>query len=457
MHSRQPFPPSFLFGAATSAFQIEGAWKEDGKGESIWDRFCHSTRKVSCGHNGDLACDHYHRYKEDVELMRVLGLSAYRFSVSWPRVLPEGIGRLNSKGLDFYDRLVDELRKAGIVPFATLFHWDLPQSLQKNAGGFQNRECIRYFADYACKVTQRLGDRVKYWGTINEPWVYAVPGVLSGTHAPGGMNPWAAFQTLHNLLLAHGTAVEAIKSYNSTLQVGPIVNLMPIYPMTPSAVNVRAADICDQFYNRIKLDPLLRGRYPDGLLQRLRLFRPRITPDDMDRIRTPSDFVAVNHYTCSRAYHRWYIPFFHAWMTGAGIADREFVRNGVQHTSMGWEVCPVGIYEVLMRLKNDYGNPKTYITENGAAFEDRIEDNAVHDVKRIDYLQQYVQMVGRALADGVNLGGYFAWSLLDNFEWSAGYTRRFGLVHVDFGTQRRTIKDSGRWYSKFIRQCCESG
>ena len=449
------FPANFLFGASTSAYQIEGAWNEDGKGESIWDRFCHTRGKIQLGHTGDIACDHYHRYKEDVSLMKSLGLNSYRFSVSWPRVFPTGKGKINQKGLDFYDRLVDGLVEAGVKPFATLFHWDLPQNLQTGIGGFRNRECIKYFTEYAVEVVKKLGDRVHHWITVNEPWVYAIPGELSGVHAPGKRNPWAAFRTIHNLLLAHATAMEAIKSIDCNFQVGIALNLMSIYPMTGSKKDNDAADIADQFYNRIKLDPLFNGKYPSQLWEKLSIFCPRVQPGDMELIRSPIDFLGVNSYTCARAYHKWYVPFFHAWMTGSQIADTEFVKDGIQYTSMGWEVCPKGIYDMLMRIKEDYENPVVYITENGVAFEDTLEDGAIHDIKRIDYLREHTDMIYRAIQDEANIKGYFAWSLLDNFEWSVGLSKRFGIIYVDYDTQNRIIKDSGLWYSDLIkRQKC---
>ena len=445
------FPANFLFGASTSAYQIEGAWNKDGKGESIWDRFCHTRGKIRLGHTGDVTCNHYHRYKEDILLMKSLGLNSYRFSVSWPRVFPTGKGKINQEGLEFYDRLVDELLKAGIKPFATLFHWDLPQILQDTIGGFRNRECIKYFTEYALEVVKKLGDRVHQWVTINEPWVYAIPGELSGTHAPGKRNPWAAFRTIHNLLLAHATAMSAIKSVDSNLQVGIALNLMSIYPLTDSKRDHIATDIADQFYNKIKLDPLFKGRYPEQLWRKLSIFSPRIQAGDMELIQAPVDFLGVNNYTCARAYHKWYVPFLHAWMNGAKIADTEFVKDGIQYTSMGWEIYPKGIYDVLTRLKEDYGNPRVYITESGASFEDNIENGAVRDIKRTNYLREHIDMVHRATQENTNVKGYFVWSLLDNFEWSAGFSKRFGIIYIDHKTQHRIVKNSGSWYSALIK------
>ena len=451
MEKHPKFPTDFIFGAATSAYQIEGGFNTDQKGASIWDAFCQIPGKIRLGHTGNDACDHYNRYKDDVALMKSLGLKAYRFSVSWPRVFPTGKGNLNPKGLDFYDRLVDSLVEAGIDPFVTLFHWDLPQELQATIGGFGSRECIHYFTEYAVKVVEKLKDRVKHWITINEPWVYAMPGVLFGAHAPGKRNPWAAFRTIHNLLLAHATSMKAIKSLDDTLQVGIVLNLMPIFPMTDTERDHKAVDIADLFHNRIKLDPLFKGQYPDQLVKKLRFCWPKMHPGDLELISTPGDFLGVNYYTRAHAYHKWYVPLLHAWMTGATIADGEFTKDGIQHTAMGWEVYPKGIYEILMRLKQEYGNPPTYITENGAAFEDRFENVAIHDDKRVDYLCKHIEMLYQAVQNDVNVKGHFVWSLLDNFEWSVGFSKRFGIVYVDYETQKRFVKDSGLWYADLIK------
>ena len=451
MESHMTFPPSFVFGSSTSAYQIEGAWQEDGKGESIWDRFCHTRGKIRFGHMGNVACDHYHRWKDDILLMKSLGLNAYRFSVSWPRIFPTGEGEANQKGLDFYDRLVDGLLEAGINPFVTLFHWDLPQALQYKIGGFSNRECVKYFTEFAIKVAKKLGDRVNHWITINEPWIYAVFGELIGVHAPGKRNPWAAFRTIHNLLLAHATAMEAIKSINNKCLVGISLNLTSIRRMTDSQKDRDATYIADLFFNGIQLDPLLKGQYPNLLWNKLRLFRPRVQSGDMKLISSHLDFLGVNCYTSARAYHKWYVPFLHAWMTGSRIPDTEFMKDGIQYTSMGWEVYPKCIYNVLMRIKKDYGNPSVYITENGAAFDDIVDNGAIHDIKRIDFLIKHVDMVYKAIQENANVKGYFVWSLLDNFEWAVGFSKRFGIVYVDYNTQNRIIKDSGFWYRDLIQ------
>jgi beta-glucosidase len=440
-----------LFGAATSAYQIEGAWNVDGKGESIWDRFCHMPGKIRLGHTGDIACNHYYLYREDIALMKHLGLNAYRLSISWPRVLPTGRDQINEKGLDFYKSLIDTLLQNNIRPFVTLFHWDLPQVLQSHIGGFRSRECAKLFADFAYMMTRKLSDKVFDWITINEPWPYAISGELAGIHAPGKRNPWGAFRTMHNLLIAHGLGVQAIKAVGDHLQAGLALNLMSIYPRGPSEKDRHAAQIADQFYNGIQLDPLFKGTYPQALLRRLHWFAPSIDANDMEIIATKTDFLGINTYTVAHAYHKWYIPFFHAWMTGAQIGTVEYLADGLQHTSMGWPVWPHGLYEVLTRIRSEYGNPLVYITENGAAFDDHIENGSIHDFKRVDYLRRHVHMVHQAVKEGADVRGYFIWSLLDNFEWSMGYSKRFGIVYVDHASQERITKDSGLWYSNLIR------
>jgi beta-glucosidase len=442
-------PPGFVFGAATAAYQIEGAWNEDGKGESVWDRFTHTKTRLCCGETADVACDHYHRYKTDLQLLKRLGIPAYRFSVAWPRILPDGKGHVNAQGLDHYDRLVDAVLEAGAVPFVTLFHWDLPQRLQDKIGGFRSRQCAWHFAHYASTVARRLGDRVKNWVTINEPWIYAMPGELMGILAPGNRNPWAAFRTLHHLLLAHGLGVQALRSVGNDFSVGAVVNLAPVYPSTETPGDIEVASFANDFYNGLQLGPLLKGRYPD-LPKRLDIFRPRVDPRDMEIIATPCDFIGVNYYTRTWASRKWFIPFLGGWIKEQVPADREYVENGVLHTTMGWEVYPEGLGEVLSRLQHQYGNPVVYITENGISLDDRMEDGKVHDAGRIEYLQNHLAMIRKAADSGSNVRGYFVWSLIDNFEWSSGFSKRFGLIHVDYRTQTRTIKDSGYWYADFI-------
>jgi len=495
MGQRTPiFEKLLVVGTATASYQIEGAVNQDGRGRSVWDVFSHTPGKIKPGHTGDVACDHYNRMTEDVQLLKQLGVDAYRFSIAWPRVLPEGRGRVNEKGIDFYSRLVDELLEAGITPYPTIFHWDLPQSLQKEYGGFNDRRIVKDFADYAEILGQRLGDRVKKWITINEPWVYSILGHLLCVHAPGKKNPWIALRVVHHTLLAHAAAVERLRnvlgntepstgprskspsgnSPSSTsarttgakaeghkhdeeeVEIGITLNLFPVYPKSESKKDRKAAGMADQFVNRLFLDPLLKGEYPKELWEKFKLLRPKVSEEDMRRISTPVDFIGINNYTRERAEYRYLIPWAHFYLSGMDVPEREYVKNGVQHTSMGWEVYPEGIYELLSRMRDEYGNPPVYITENGAAFNDELVEEEgelrVHDPLRVDYLRSYLREVERACRDGCNVKGYFVWSLMDNFEWAEGYNKRFGLFYVDYEDgQRRIMKDSGYWYRDFIR------
>jgi|CXWK01.1.fsa_nt_gi beta-glucosidase len=446
-------PPGFLFGAATSAYQIEGGWDADGKGLSIWDRFTHQKGHIHKGQNGDTAADTYRDFQTDIDIMREMGLDVYRFSVSWPRVMPEGRGRVNEKGLDYYERLVDALLAAGITPFPTLFHWDLPLALEEENGGFAHRDTVARFADYAEVMARRLGDRVGHWITVNEPWVHSTFGYLLGSHAPGRRNPWAFLRTVHHQLLGHGLAMQRIKAQSPHAQVGISLNLTPIYPATTSVLDHHARDMADQMSNRLFLDPLFRGRYPDLLWSKVRLFHPRIQPGDMESIAQPLDFLGVNYYTRATVRYSRAIPYLHLWthdipvMIGSGEE-----KEGVEYTDMAWEVYPAGLFELLFRLRNEYGNPPVYVTENGAAFVDVVNaDGRVRDDDRRAYLAQHLAVTGAAAKVGVNVRGYFVWSLIDNFEWTYGYDKRFGIVRVDYDTQQRTIKDSGRWYADLIR------
>lgn len=446
-------PPGFLFGAATSAYQIEGGWDADGKGPSIWDEFSHRPGRIRHDHNGDVACDTYRDFQTDVDLMRQLGLDAYRLSISWPRVLPQGRGRVNELGLDYYERLIDALLKAGIVPFVTLFHWDLPLALQRDVGGFARREGAAYFADYAEVVARRLGDRVNYWITLNEPWVHATFGHIVGNHAPGRRNPWAYLRSAHHQLLAHGLAAARIKTLWPAAQVGISLNLTPIYPATGSAADRDAAALADQLLNRLFLDPLFRGHYPEPYWGKMRFFRPRIQPGDMALISHSLDFLGVNYYTRARVRHQRWVPLLNMWPETLPAITAEGHFASAEYSRMGWEVYPAGLFELLFRLKQEYGNPAIYITENGAAFDDTLSaDGRVHDEQRRAYLEQHLAVTGAAAGVGVNVRGYFVWSLIDNFEWTYGYNKRFGIVHVDYATQRRTIKDSGLWYADLIRR-----
>jgi len=442
MSEHVTFPADFLWGAATASYQIEGAWDADGKGESIWDRFSHTPGKVVNNDTGDVACDHYHRWGEDVRLMQELGLRGYRFSVSWPRVLPSGRGRVAPAGLDFYDRLVDGLLAAGIRPFVTLYHWDLPQALQE-IGGWANRDVALYFADYAAVIGRRLGDRVHDWITHNEPWVVAFLGNLMGIHAPGLRDPRLALQVSHNLLVSHGEAARALRDAgDASTRVGITLNLAPVHPATDREADIAAARRHDGYANRWFLDPLFCGAYPADMLELYADLAPQVAPGDMARIQAPIDFLGVNYYTRAVVADDPDTPILRA--KGVRV-------EGPEYTAMDWEVYPVGLYELLTRLQRDYNPPAMYITENGCAFEDVVTPaGEVDDERREAYLREHFRQAHRALSDGVRLRGYFVWSLMDNFEWAYGYTKRFGIVYVDYATQRRIIKRSGRWYRSVI-------
>lgn len=437
MSSELIFPDGFLWGAATSSHQIEGAFTEGGRGASIWDRF-----EAADGSDASVACDHYHRWREDVELMSELGVNAYRFSIAWPRIVPAGRGAVNADGLDFYDRLVDALMEAEILPFVTLYHWDLPQELQ-NAGGWMSRDTVDAFVDYTHAVTDRLGDRVKYWATHNEPWCIAHLGHDSGEHAPGVKDPAGALAVAHHVLLSHGRACPVIRENVPGAQVGIVLNLTPSMPASHRSEDEDASRWFDGFFNRWYLDPLFRGRYPDDVIaDRIaagHLKTPNLPfarPGDMETIAAPIDFLGVNYY--SRVVMR----------AGAGARPQAVTMVPEDElTDMGWEVYPAGLTGLLERIHNEYGPAALYVTENGAAYGDGPDAlGRVADVRRIDYMRGHIRACHRAISAGVPLAGYFAWSLMDNFEWAHGYKMRFGLYWVDYPTQQRIPKDSAVWY-----------
>jgi beta-glucosidase len=428
------FPSDFVWGAATASYQIEGAWNEDGKGESIWDRFSHTPGKTANGDTGNVACDHYHRYQDDVALMRQLGLKAYRFSISWPRVLPNGRGPVNSHGLDFYDRLVDALLEVNILPFLTLYHWDLPQVLQ-DEGGWANRDICPIFADYTVLMVKRLGDRVKHWATFNEPRVVMNNGHLTGDHAPGLQDPPTTYQVGHHLMVAHGMAVQAIRATDPGLQVGVVLDQSPPEPASDSPEDVAAAERVWQQEETLFLDSIFKAHYPPSRWELMGEDVPRIQDGDMALISQRLDFLGLNFY--SRRL-----------VTAQGIIDPV---PGSEYTEMGWEVHPPALRKLLNKINDNYHLPPIYITENGAAFKDEVtSDGAIHDDRRLEYIRQHLIQVYMAMQNDVDVRGYFVWSLLDNFEWAYGYTKRFGIVRVDYETQERTIKDSGQWYSHVI-------
>ena len=454
------FPPDFLWGSATAAYQIEGAVAEDGRGPSIWDTFSHTPGRTAGGDTGDVADDHYHRHREDIALMSSLGLRGYRFSVSWPRVQPAGTGAVNAAGLSFYDRLVDDLLAAGIRPWVTLYHWDLPQPLE-DAGGWPVRDTAYRFADYASIVHQALADRVSDWTTLNEPWCSAFLGYYAGHHAPGRTEPEASLGAVHHLLLGHGLAVAAMRSTSGAAdrRYGITLNLYPVTPATDSDADAQAARRVDGISNRIFTDPLLRGAYPSDVIADLGSLWPSqlVQDGDLEMIATPLDVLGVNYYSrhvVSGAKAEDPVdpsaPAKRgtAWL---GCDDVVPVSTGAPRTAMGWEIDATGLYDVLTRLAREYQAPPLYVTENGAAFPDVVSgDGAVHDEDRVSYLDGHFRAAARAMADGVDLRGYFVWSLLDNFEWAWGYERRFGVIRVDYETLQRTVKDSGRFLAGVI-------
>ncbi|QWK21418.1 GH1 family beta-glucosidase [Thermus antranikianii] len=422
---------SFLFGVATSAYQIEGGTKEDGRGPSIWDAFAQRKGTIRDGSTGEPACDHYRRWREDLALMKELGIGAYRFSIAWPRVLPEGKGRVNPKGLAFYDRLVDGLLEAGITPFITLYHWDLPLALEQR-GGWRSRETAYAFAQYAELVARSLGDRVPFFATLNEPWCSAFLGHFTGEHAPGLRNLEAALRSAHHLLLAHGLAVKALRA-SGARQVGIVLNFTHIEGEDREAV-ARA----DAYHNRFFLDPLLGLGYPQGIF--LAEHPMPIQPGDMEIIAAPIDFLGVNYYTRARV------------APGEGLYPVRYLPPKGATTSMGWEVYPEGLYLLLRRLSQTTPWP-LYVTENGAAYPDRWRgEEVVEDPERVAYLQAHLEATLKARREGGDIRGYFVWSLLDNFEWAQGYTQRFGLFYVDYPSQRRIPKRSALWYQKRIAE-----
>jgi beta-glucosidase len=449
--TRRDFPADFVWGTATAAYQIEGAVAEDGRAPSIWDTFSHTPGAVLGGDTGDVACDHYHRTAADVALMAELGLRAYRFSVSWPRIVPTGSGGVNQAGLDFYSRLVDQLLAAGVVPAVTLYHWDLPQPLE-DAGGWTRRDTAYRFAEYASVVGRALGDRVETFITLNEPWCSAFLGYSSGEHAPGRTDNAAALAAAHHLNLAHGLGASALRTVlPSTGKVMLTVNPTLARPASGSHADRDALRHVDAVANRIFLDPVFRSRYPRDLLEDLRHLTDWsfIRDGDTRLIGAPIDALGVNYYTpalvaAGRADVPGQVPF-----PGTDLAH--YVPQEGPYTAMGWRVEPGAMTELLLRLHRDYPDVPLVITENGAAYDDVVAaDGRVHDTERTDYLRAHLGAVHDAITAGVDVRGYYLWSLMDNFEWAWGYSKRFGIVHVDFATQERTVKDSGQWYSAVV-------
>jgi len=422
-------PPDFLWGVATSAFQIEGAQREDGKGLSIWDTFCSQPGNIKDGSDGRQACDHYHRYREDLGIIASLGVDAYRFSMAWARVQPQGKGAWNQAGFAFYDRLVDALLQQGTQPFLTLYHWDLPQALQDEGGWLHRDTCLR-FADYAQEVVRRFGDRVASIATHNEPWCTANLGHGTGQFAPGMKDPAAAVQVSHHLLLSHGLAMQAMRSEAKPAKLGIVLNQWTADPATGSDADRALAEL--EYARSVQwfMDPIFKGRYPELALRHHGAAAPRIEPGDLDIIKQPIDFLGVNYY-------------FRAFCSAEQPPREPAYAHG--RTDMGWEIYPQGLTELLLALQAEYTLPPIYITENGMA-----NSAPRHDRERIAFVQSHLEALAAAVEQGVDVRGYFLWSLLDNFEWDSGYAKRFGIVHVDYATQQRTLKDSALWYSQMI-------
>ncbi len=432
------FPENFTWGAATSAYQIEGAATEDGRGPSIWDTFSHTPGRVRGGDTGDVAADHYHRWESDLDLMAELELASYRFSISWPRVLPEGRGQINQAGLDFYQRLVDGLLERGITPVVTLFHWDLPQALE-DLGGWLSRDTAGYFADYATVLVEALGDRVSTWLTLNEPKTVVIVGYQAGIHAPGRRDRAESYIAMHHLMLAHGLGVQALRAGSSQSRIGPALNLTVVYPADDSPEAEAQAERVDGFENRLYLDPVLRGAYPEDTLDEITQISPmvdQIHDGDLEVISTPIDVLAVQYYNPT------YVD-----------ANGERVTRHPTSEASWQQIHPDGLYDVLTRVTRDYGDIPLLITENGVPTPDAVTaDGTVDDPDRITFLRSHLAAAHRAIADGVPLEGYHVWSLLDNFEWAEGYSQRWGIVYVDFDDQRRIPKASAEWYRDVIRR-----
>jgi beta-glucosidase len=440
------FPKNFFWGTATSSYQIEGAWNEDGKGESIWDRFAHTAGKIKDGDTGDVACNSYHRWRKDIDLMRAMNLNSYRFSISWPRIQPTGSGRASTQGVDYYSRLVDALLQAKIRPFVTLFHWDLPQTLE-DAGGWPKRDTAKRFADYVALVADSLGDRVSDWMLFNEPAAFTFSGYLQGDQAPGRTSIVDFLRATHTVNLAQGEGFRALKAARPSARAGTAFSMSACEPATDSNDDRLAAERAHAITNLWFLDPALKGRYPEAFT-----FLPErvmeIKSGDLEKMKAPLDFIGINLYyrtiaSAPNAIERLSHP--QQWLYPVDM------RGGTQgpKTDIGWEVWPQALYDMAMRITRDFNRPVIEITESGCAYNDAPDASGIiHDTRRIQYHRQYLQAVAQAIADGADIRGYHAWSLMDNFEWAEGFSQRFGLAYVDFKTQQRIIKDSGRWYAK---------
>jgi len=437
------FPEGFHWGTATASYQIEGAWQEDGKGESIWDRFAHTPGKVKGGDTGDVACDSYHRYPEDIALLQAMNLTSYRFSIAWPRIQPDGRGPMSPKGIDHYRRLVDALLDAGIRPFPTLYHWDLPQALE-DAGGWPNRDTAGRFTDYAEAMVRALGDRVRHWMIFNEPGVFTTCGYLLGVHAPGRRDLGDFLRAVHVVNLAHGEAFRAMRSTKPDAVIGTAFSMSHCEPAKDTEADTAAAERWHGFANDLYLRPALLGEYPQIYREGSPEREMGVRPDDHEKMRAPLDFIGINLYFRSLVADVPGDP-----KLGALALNGGWGGNDGPKTDFGWEVWPDALHDMILRVTRDYDRPVIEITENGCSYSDAPDaKGAVNDVRRIEFHRGYIHAVARAIEKGADVRGYHAWSLLDNFEWAEGFAQRFGLVHVDFDTGKRTLKESGRWFGR---------
>lgn len=439
------FPKGFLWGTATSSYQIEGGWNIDGKGESIWDRYSHTPGMVLNNANGDTACDHYHRWEEDLKLIHDLGANTYRFSLSWPRIIPDGTGQVNQKGLDFYSRLVDQLLEYNIQPNVTLYHWDLPQALE-NRGGWVARDSVQWFSDYAEVVFKQLGDRVPLWSTINEPWVVAFLGYTNGVMAPGYQDLSKGMQAAHHLLVAHANAVQKFKMLACPGKIGIVLNVAHYLPKTDTEEDKLACQRASDYVNHLFFKPLYHGQYPQELLDWVGKSAPVVEAGDMELIQNSADFVGINYYASQQIQYN----------QNSGLLKQNinsYSESIFGQTDMGWGIYPEGLTKFLLDVKNTYGNPPVYITENGTADKDTADANGyVLDRGRIIYIRSHLLALKDAMDEGANIQGYYVWSFMDNFEWAWGYKPRFGIVRVDYDTLKRTPKRSYHWFKEVTSQ-----
>ena len=435
------FPTGFSWGTATASYQVEGAWDEDGKGESVWDRFSHTEGKINTGDTGDVACDQYHRYPEDAAIMKQLGMRGYRFSIAWPRIFPDASGKVNQAGVDYYSRLVDELLANGIMPFPTLYHWDLPGWLE-DRGGWSDRGIIDAFTRYSETMVNALGDRVKNWMVFNEPWVFVYLGYLFGIHAPGVRDSDRAAKASHIVNLAQASAMKAMRATGKPEMVGSAYSMAASYPATDSEADRAAAERHHAWNNVWFIDPILKGAYPQAYVEQEKMLRKMdVRPGDMEAMRDTLDFIGINLYQRT--------------IVAAAEQDRNLgirpMMGPGPRTAFGWEIWPAALYQMIKRIDRDYAHPVIYVTENGCSYPTGPgPDGKVHDQERIDFYDGFIGQVGRAIDEGCDVRGYYAWTLVDNFEWAEGFRQRFGIVHVDFDTQQRTIKDSGYWFRDLI-------